>query len=173
MGRQGQPSHSSDSCPCVFAVQRPAPADAFPRSCPAVGVHSRREREGGLGLPYPIGGNAVGVAPVPAVPFCQPSDTGPVLAGTGAGRRRLGQHPAIAPLVHQVGHRHPAPAVVTGAVGGLHLDPPGHPAADANGAGAGTLPMLSATLERALAGPVTGPVTVWSRDGVSAALNCR
>ena len=33
--------------------------------------------------------------------------------------------------------------------------------------------MLTATLERALAGPVTGPVTVWSRDGVPAALHCR
>ena len=35
------------------------------------------------------------------------------------------------------------------------------------------LPMLTATLERALAGPVTGPVTVWSRNGVPAALHCR
>ena len=40
-------------------------------------------------------------------------------------------------------------------------------------AAAGTLPMLTATLERALAGPVTGPVTVWSRVGVPAALHCR
>ena len=40
-------------------------------------------------------------------------------------------------------------------------------------AAAGTLPMLTTTLERALAGPVTGPVTVWSRDGVPAALHCR
>ena len=40
-------------------------------------------------------------------------------------------------------------------------------------AAAETLPMLTATLERALAGPVTGPVTVWSRDGVPAALHCR
>ena len=39
-------------------------------------------------------------------------------------------------------------------------------------AAAGTLPMLTATLERALAGPVTGPVTVWSRDGQPAALHC-
>ena len=38
---------------------------------------------------------------------------------------------------------------------------------------AGTLPMLTTTLERALAGPVTGPVTVWSRDGVPAVLHCR
>ena len=38
---------------------------------------------------------------------------------------------------------------------------------------AGTLPMLTAILERALAGPLTGPVTVWSRDGVPAALHCR
>ena len=38
---------------------------------------------------------------------------------------------------------------------------------------AGALPMLTATLERALEGPVTGPVTVWSRDGVPAALHCR
>ena len=40
-------------------------------------------------------------------------------------------------------------------------------------AAAGTLPMLTATLERALAGPVTGAVTVWSRDGIPAALHCR
>ena len=40
-------------------------------------------------------------------------------------------------------------------------------------AAAGTLPMLTATLERALAGPVTRAVTVWSRDGVPAALHCR
>ena len=40
-------------------------------------------------------------------------------------------------------------------------------------AAAGTLPMLTATLERALAGPLTGPVTVWSRNGVPAALHCR
>ena len=37
----------------------------------------------------------------------------------------------------------------------------------------GDLPMLAATLERALAGPVTGGVTVWSRDGIPAALHCR
>ena len=40
-------------------------------------------------------------------------------------------------------------------------------------AAAGTLPMLTATQERAFAGPVTGQVTVWSRDGVPAALHCR
>ena len=40
-------------------------------------------------------------------------------------------------------------------------------------AAAGTLPMLTATMERALAGPVTGADTVWSRDGVPAALHCR
>ncbi len=40
-------------------------------------------------------------------------------------------------------------------------------------AAAGTLPMLTATLERALEGPVTGAVTVWSRDGMPAALHCR
>jgi hypothetical protein len=33
-----------------------------------------------------------------------------------------------------------------------------------------TLPMLTATLERALAGPMTGGVTVWSRHGVPAAM---
>ena len=38
---------------------------------------------------------------------------------------------------------------------------------------AGTLPMLTATLERALEGPVTGAVTVWSRGGIQAALHCR
>ena len=36
----------------------------------------------------------------------------------------------------------------------------------------GGLPMLTATLERALAGPLTGAVTVWSRNGVPAALRC-
>ena len=35
-------------------------------------------------------------------------------------------------------------------------------------AAAGALPMVTATLERALA----GPVTVWSRNGVPAALHC-
>ena len=40
-------------------------------------------------------------------------------------------------------------------------------------AAAGTLPMLTVTLERALDGPVTGPVTVWTRDGVPAALHCQ
>ena len=40
-------------------------------------------------------------------------------------------------------------------------------------AAAGALPLLTATLERALAGPLTGAVTVWSRDGVPAALHCR
>ena len=40
-------------------------------------------------------------------------------------------------------------------------------------AAAGTPPMLTTTLERALAGPVTGAVTVWSREGVPAALHCR
>ena len=38
---------------------------------------------------------------------------------------------------------------------------------------AGTLPMLTAILERSLAGPLTGPVTVWARNGVPAALHCR
>ena len=38
---------------------------------------------------------------------------------------------------------------------------------------AGPLPMLTATLERALAGPVTGAVTVWSRNGDPTALHCR
>ena len=40
-------------------------------------------------------------------------------------------------------------------------------------AAGGMLPMLTATLEGALAGPLTGAVTVWSRDGVPAALHCR
>ena len=40
-------------------------------------------------------------------------------------------------------------------------------------AAAGRLPLLTATLERALAGPVTGAATVWSRDGTPAALHCR
>ena len=40
-------------------------------------------------------------------------------------------------------------------------------------AAGGRLPMLTATQERAFAGPLTGPVTVWSRNGVPAALHCR
>ncbi len=36
-----------------------------------------------------------------------------------------------------------------------------------------TLPMLTATLEQALSGPVTGAIMVWSRNGVPAALHCR
>ena len=40
-------------------------------------------------------------------------------------------------------------------------------------AGGRGLPMLTTTQERAFAGPLTGPVTVWSRDGVPAALHCR
>ena len=34
------------------------------------------------------------------------------------------------------------------------------------------LPLLTTTLEQALEGPLTGPVTVWSADGVPAALHC-
>ena len=37
---------------------------------------------------------------------------------------------------------------------------------------AGDLPMLTATVEGALAGPLTGSVTVWSRNGAPAALHC-
>ena len=47
---------------------------------------------------------------------------------------RLGQHHGVAPLIHDVGHRHPAPAVVAGAVGVLDLGAPGHPSADADAA---------------------------------------
>jgi hypothetical protein len=35
------------------------------------------------------------------------------------------------------------------------------------------LPMLTATLEWALAGPLTGAVTVWSNGGSQASLHCR
>ena len=35
------------------------------------------------------------------------------------------------------------------------------------------LPMLTATLERALAGPLTGGVTVWRNGGIPAGLRCR
>ncbi len=38
---------------------------------------------------------------------------------------------------------------------------------------AGRLPMLTATLERALGGPLTGGATVWRRDGVPTALHAR
>ena len=40
-------------------------------------------------------------------------------------------------------------------------------------AGGDRLPMLTATLERALAGPLTGAVTVWRSGGVPASLHCR
>ena len=40
-------------------------------------------------------------------------------------------------------------------------------------AAAGALSMLTTTLERAFAGPLTGAAKVWSRDGVPAALHCR
>ena len=39
-------------------------------------------------------------------------------------------------------------------------------------ASAGTLLMLAATLERALDGQVTGPVTVWGWNGMPTALHC-
>ena len=45
-------------------------------------------------------------------------------------------------------HRHPAPAVVAGAVGVLHLGAPGHPPADAHGAAAAVL-RASSTLDPA------------------------
>ena len=35
------------------------------------------------------------------------------------------------------------------------------------------LPMLTATQERALAGPLTGAVTVWRRNGEPATLHCQ
>ena len=37
----------------------------------------------------------------------------------------------------------------------------------------GPLPMLTSTLERALAGPVTGALTVWRRNGEPATLHCQ
>ena len=37
----------------------------------------------------------------------------------------------------------------------------------------GGMPMLTSTLERALAGPVTGAVTVWGRNGEAATLHCQ
>lgn len=40
-------------------------------------------------------------------------------------------------------------------------------------ASAGELPMLTATQGQTFAGPLTGPVMVWRRDGVPAALHCR
>ena len=45
-------------------------------------------------------------------------------------RLRFRQHHGIAPLVHYVGHRHLAPAVVPGAVGVLYFGASGHAAAD-------------------------------------------
>ena len=52
-------------------------------------------------------------------------------------RFRLRQHPAIAPLVHDVIHRQPAVAVIAAGVGELHLGAPGHPPASANRAAPG------------------------------------
>ena len=46
----------------------------------------------------------------------------------------LVEHRAVAPLVHQVVHRHPAPAVLAAGVGKLHLCAPGHPPADPDAA---------------------------------------
>ena len=40
-------------------------------------------------------------------------------------------------------------------------------------AGGDRLPMLTATLERAMAGPLTGAVTVWHNGGVLASLHCQ
>ena len=40
-------------------------------------------------------------------------------------------------------------------------------------AASGRLPMLTATLERALAGPLTGAKTVWQRNGEAAALHSK
>ncbi len=39
-------------------------------------------------------------------------------------------------------------------------------------AAAGDLPMLTATQEEALAGPLTGATTVWNREGLPAAFHC-
>ena len=50
----------------------------------------------------------------------------------GSARPPLRQHGGVAPLVHNVSHRHPAPAVVPGAVGVFHLGASGHAAADPN-----------------------------------------
>ena len=83
-------------------------------------------------------------------PFPAPSGV-PSRTGLGGCCLELRQHHGVSPLVHNVGHRHLAPAVVTGALGVVDLGAPGHPAADAHGA---------AALERALDGPVTGAVTV-------------
>ena len=38
---------------------------------------------------------------------------------------------------------------------------------------AGGLPMLTATLERALSGPLTGRTTVWRDNGTAVGLHCR
>ena len=48
---------------------------------------------------------------------------GPALGGLGT--HRLLQHDAVAPIVHQVVHRHPAPAVVAAGIGELDLGPQG------------------------------------------------
>ena len=55
---------------------------------------------------------------------CPSSDRGPALPRTITIRLRLGQHGGVAPLVYNVSHRHPAPAVVPGATGILHLGNP-------------------------------------------------
>ena len=51
-------------------------------------------------------------------------------------RPRLPQHHGVAPLVHHVGHRHLAPAVVPRAVSVFNLGTPGNAPSDADGAAA-------------------------------------
>ena len=62
-----------------------------------------------------------------------PGETGGLSrAGVIAAGIRLAQHHAVAPLVHDVVHRDPAPAVVAGGVGELNLGAPGDPPAGAD-----------------------------------------
>ena len=107
-GRAGFPARTRPQGRRTVGPRRVPPADV-----------EQDQRDRRTGVSYPVGGQAVGVAPVPAVPSWPRSDAGAVLPGTGAVRLRLRQHRAVAPLVHQVGHRHLAPAVVPRAVYGV------------------------------------------------------
>ena len=80
--------------------------------CPPADVE-QDQRDRRTGVSYPVEGQAVGLAPVPAGPSCLRSDPGPVLPGTGGVRLRLPQHSGVAPLVHHVGHRHLGPGCRT------------------------------------------------------------
>ena len=73
--------------------------------------------------PYPVRGRPLALCPLPLPPYPR-SDRSPALPRIITIRLPLRQHDGIAPFVYNVRHRHPAPAVVPGAVGVLHLRAP-------------------------------------------------